>query len=133
MRKNIDILTTSTTRDINRAVQEGEYLATLMENPTVPPTYQEYIRCFLIASCNKIAKHLSDRRNEPPIGQMVREIYPWGRLVYGEDMRKALTILLADFERDTPGIVPSKLKRYALTKAQFAENEKDHKTIELKL
>jgi hypothetical protein len=84
------------------AVHEAEFLAKVLEHPDTPPQVRGSIRFLMIGACGKLREYLKHHNTD---GEMVRDIYPYGRLACVEPMGNAFQIVFDEILRDAPHVV----------------------------
>jgi hypothetical protein len=84
------------------AVHEAEFLAKVLEHPDTPPHVRGAIRFLMIGAVGKLRGYLQHHKTD---GEMVRDIYPYGRLACVGPMGNAFQIVFDEIRREAPDVV----------------------------
>jgi len=91
-------------QDVHMAVNEAEFVARILEHKQVTPEIANTIRALTAVACLFIAKALDTHEAEP---QMVRDFWPYARLIKSVAMRELFESLMVDIKRDAPRLFKS--------------------------
>lgn len=90
--------------EIDVAVTEAEFLAKVLESELVTENLAMTIRALLFGSCLYFAESLEYYKPDP---QMIRDIYPFGRMVKKEIFSAMFDSFLIELSNDAPELYKS--------------------------